>query len=106
MKKRTSVVVLGLATLLAAQEKDRSTALEALRKPPSAEPKYEGKPQYLLIALGQPAHRAVWCVIDGMTLYVDRDGDGRLDAAKERLTPRVSKMKDHFIAEIHTYKVG
>ncbi|HEX6812145.1 MAG TPA: hypothetical protein VF384_11020 [Planctomycetota bacterium] len=104
--RKGSFVVLGLAALMPAQEKDSSAALEALRKPPSAEPKYEGRPRYLLIALGQPVHRAIWCVLDGTTLWVDRDGDRRLDAAKERFAPRVAKVKDHFIAETHAYDVG
>ncbi|HEU4420041.1 MAG TPA: hypothetical protein VFT55_13995 [Planctomycetota bacterium] len=107
MATRTPIMVLGLAALLPCQQDEASTALAAARKAPAAEPKYEGKPRYLLLALGQPIEHTVWCVIDGMVLYVDRDCDGRLDASNERVKPIVSRLNDdHFIAETHTYKVG
>lgn len=106
MRFRCSVVIVGFAALLPAQEQDRSAQLAALRKPPSAEPKYESKPGYLLLALGEPIHRVIWCVLDDTTLYVDQDSDGRLDAEKERFTPRVEKLKDCFVAEQHYYRVG
>lgn len=100
-------MALGLAALLPCQSKDASADLAAARKAPAAEPKYEGKPRYLLLALGQPIKHTVWCVIDGMVLFVDRDCNGRLDAANERVTPIVSKLNDdHFIAQTHTYKIG
>jgi hypothetical protein len=107
MRARSSVLVLGLAGLLPCQDNDANAELAAVRKAPAVEPKYETKPRYLLIALGEPVRRTIWCVIDGMVLYVDRDGDGRLDAGNDRFTPIVSKLSgDHFIAETHTYKVG
>ena len=106
MVVRFLVVVLSLATLLPCQ-KDANAELAAARKAPAAEPKYENSPRYLLLALGQPIQRTVWCVIDGMTLYADRNGDGRLDASNERFTPLVSKLNgDHFVAQTHTYRVG
>jgi hypothetical protein len=107
MVARPMVLVLGLAGLLPCQEKDANAELAAARKALAAEPKYESTPRYLLLAIGQPIQRTVWCVIDGMLLYVDRDGDGRLDASDERFTPLVSKLNDdHFIAQTHTYEIG
>jgi hypothetical protein len=105
MVTRSTVLVLGLAALLPCQK--YASELTAVRKAPAAEPKYESTARYLLLAIGQPIQRTVWCVIDGIVLYVDRDGDGRLDASNERFTPLVSKLNgDHFIAQTHTYKVG
>ncbi|HZN41011.1 MAG TPA: hypothetical protein VFD82_19550 [Planctomycetota bacterium] len=107
MARCTPVLFLGLAALLPCQQKDASAELAAVRKAPAAEPKYDSKPRYLLIAIGQPIKHAIWCVIDGKLLYVDCDGDGRVDATNERFTPIVSKLNDdHFIAQTHTYKVG
>ncbi len=54
--------------------------LAALDKRIGNEPKYEGKPAYLLLALGPNAEHRVWLVLDGKRLYVDREGRG--DIAK------------------------
>ncbi len=49
-----------------------------------AEPTYSGKPEYALLLFGPEARRRVWVVLDGETIYVDRNGDGDLTAADER----------------------
>lgn len=100
------VAFVALASPLGAQQKDAMAELEAARRPPATEPKYMGIPRYLLLAFGRPIHRTAWCVLDGETLYVDRDGDGALDAAKEKLAPRREKLEKHFVAEQLTYAVG
>jgi RNA polymerase sigma factor (sigma-70 family) len=51
------------------------------------EPKYAGTPLYLLLAFGPEAKSKVWVVLDGNTLYVDRNGDGDLTDVGEAVTP-------------------
>ncbi|HJZ91173.1 MAG TPA: hypothetical protein VKE40_09890 [Gemmataceae bacterium] len=47
------------------------------------EPAYKGKPKYCLLVFGPEAKFRVWLVIDGDTLYVDRNGNGDLTEAGE-----------------------
>jgi hypothetical protein len=42
------------------------------------EPKYQSRPLYCLLALGPEAKHKAWLVLDGDTLYVDRQGSGDL----------------------------
>lgn len=51
------------------------------------EPKYAGKPLYLLLAFGPEAKVLVWVVLDENTLYIDRNGNGDLTEDGERLDP-------------------
>ena len=49
------------------------------------EPAYRtGKPRYALLLFGAEAKLAIWVVLDGRTLYVDRNGDGDLTAKNEQ----------------------
>jgi hypothetical protein len=49
------------------------------------EPVYRtGKPEYALLLFGPEARRRVWVVVDGETIYVDRNSDGDLTAPDER----------------------
>ena len=49
------------------------------------EPSYLGKPKYCLLVFGPEAKTKVWLVIDGDTLYVDRNGNGDLTEKDERV---------------------
>ncbi|MHC4398455.1 MAG: hypothetical protein ACYTG0_02110, partial [Planctomycetota bacterium] len=50
------------------------------------EPEYQSeKPEYSLLAFGPKAKTRVWVVRDGDIVYVDRNGDGDLTAADERV---------------------
>jgi hypothetical protein len=49
------------------------------------EPSYNGKPGYCLLVFGAEAKTRVWLVKDGGTLYLDRNGNGDLTEAGERL---------------------
>jgi RNA polymerase sigma factor (sigma-70 family) len=49
------------------------------------EPRYTNQPYYALLALGPEAKKRVWLVVDGETLYVDRNGNGDLTEANERI---------------------
>src|ERR1700732_1954245 len=50
------------------------------------EPKYQSKPKYCLLVFGPEAKTRVWLVLDGDVLYVDRNGNGDLTEAGERVT--------------------
>lgn len=59
------------------------------RSPPKKEPPYQSKePGYCLLVFGPKAKDRVWMVLDGKTLYVDRDGDGDLADQGKKLRPR------------------
>jgi RNA polymerase sigma factor (sigma-70 family) len=49
------------------------------------EPKYTTQPYYALLAIGPQAKKRVWLVVDGETLYVDRNGNGDLTEVNERI---------------------
>lgn len=49
------------------------------------EPAYKGTPKYCLLAFGPEAKTRVWLVLDGDTLYADRNGNGDLTEEGERL---------------------
>jgi hypothetical protein len=49
------------------------------------EPAYQAKPKYCLLAFGPDAKHRVWLVVDGDTLYVDRNANGDLTEAGERI---------------------
>jgi hypothetical protein len=52
------------------------------------EPAYRSKsPRYCLLVFGPKADHRVWLVLDGETLYVDRNGNGDLTEAGESTRP-------------------
>ena len=54
---------------------------------PSKEPAYRSKaPKYGLLVFGPEGKDRVWLVLDGDTLYVDRNGNGDLTEAGEKVT--------------------
>ena len=53
---------------------DLSTIDRTIKK----EPAYQGKPKYCLLAFGPEAKAKAWLVLDGDTLFVDRNGNGDL----------------------------
>src|SRR4051812_38033338 len=65
------------------------------------EPAYAGKPKYCLLVFGPEAKTRVWLIIDGDTLYVDREGD----VAKVQL-PAMEAEKDGPIAGSRQAKIG
>src|SRR5262249_33993179 len=86
-------------------------ALLALAAPPAAaadlgkidrtikkEPAYKNKPYYGLLVFGPEAKGRVWVVLDGDTLYVDRNGDGDLPAADARHADRGRGAKSFTVA--------
>ena len=57
------------------------------------EPGYRSKPRYCLLVFGQDAKTRVWLVQDGDTLYVDRNGNGDLTEAGEKVAAKANKRR-------------
>lgn len=53
--------------------------------PPKKEPKYKEEPRYSLLVFGTKQEKRVWLVLDGHTLYVDKNGNGDLTEADEKV---------------------
>ncbi len=67
------------------------------------EPAYRSKPKYCLLVFGPEAKTRVWLVQDGETLYVDRNGNGDLTEAGEK----VAAEKEEGVEEgLYTFKAG
>jgi hypothetical protein len=49
------------------------------------EPAYQAQPKYCLVVFGPEAKTRVWLVLDGDTLYADRNGDGDVMGKEERI---------------------
>src|SRR4051812_33005098 len=79
---RTLVLALGGLLLAAgpAAAVDYDKADRTIKK----EPAYKKAPEYGLLLFGPQARLRVWVVLDGDTLYLDRDGDGDLTGPGER----------------------
>lgn len=67
--------------------------LDAVPRTIAKEPTYTSKPAYCLLVLGAEAVARVWVVRDGDTVYVDRNGNGDLTEAGERVEG-TSEVKD------------
>jgi len=74
---RRTFPLLFLSILLAPQlhAADLTEIERSIRK----EPAYQSKtPRYCLLVFGPEAKTRIWLVLDGKTLYVDRNGNGDL----------------------------
>ncbi len=58
------------------------------------EPAYRTKPRYALLVLGAKAETRMWLVIDGKTLYVDRNGNGDLTEKGEHISATKTNSPD------------
>lgn len=79
--------LLGIACLLAAGLPVRAAELARIERRVAKEPAYKGKPKYCLVVFGPEAAFRVWLVQDGDVLYVDRNGNGDLTDAEDRVPP-------------------
>jgi hypothetical protein len=71
------------------------------------EPAYAGKPRYCLLVFGPRAEHKVWLVLDGDTLYVDRDGDGDLTGKDEKVKlPAMEAVKAGPVEAVREAKAG
>lgn len=78
--------LLAAACLLFAVPTVPAADLAGIERAIAKEPKYQGKPKYCLLVFGAEAKVRVWLVLDGNTLYVDRNGNGDLTQADKRFT--------------------
>jgi len=75
-----AVLAVSTATAIAADSIDIDRRI-------AKEPVYQSKPpKYCLLVFGAEAKTRVWLVLDGDTLYVDRNANGDLTEADERVT--------------------
>jgi hypothetical protein len=85
--------VLAACALLAASPA-RAVDYAKIDRTIAKEPAYQSKaPKYALLLFGPEARLRVWAVLDGGTLYLDRDGDGDLTGKGERFD-RLADCKD------------
>ena len=56
------------------------------------EPAYKSKPKYCLLVFGPEAKTRIWLVLDGKTLYVDKNGNGDLTEAGKALVSKDSSL--------------
>lgn len=80
--------------------------LSRIEHPIVKEPKYTGKPQYCLLVFGAEAKHRVWLVQDSDALYVDRNGNGDLTEAGEKVTGKRSDSTDAFQFEAGALTIG
>jgi hypothetical protein len=59
------------------------------------EPAYRFKPKYCLLVFGPEAKQRVWLVLDGDTLYVDKNGNGDLTETGECFQAPTFKVSEH-----------
>src|SRR3569623_1065639 len=84
-------VVIGLLWAAGGGAADLGKIDRRIRK----EPAYKGKPGYCLLVFGRAADHRVWLVLDGDTLYVDRNGDGDLTGEGEKVSAPAFEDSDH-----------
>src|SRR5690348_2175721 len=80
--------VLSLATCLLGSVAPAAAPddLAKLPRTVAKEPAYQTQPRYCLLAFGPEAKARAWLVLDGETLYVDRQGTGDLTRPDCRVT--------------------
>jgi hypothetical protein len=93
------ILMLLLLTSVASAAVDLTTIERKLVK----EPEYRSKPKYCLLVLGREAKARVWLVQDGDTLYVDRNGNGDLTEANEKVAAEKSEDAED---GVYTFKAG
>ncbi len=84
---RAVLLSLTAALLISSPPSVRAGDLTKIERVIAKEPKYQGKPAYCLLVFGPEADFRVWLVLDGTTLYVDRNGSGDLTEPGKRVTP-------------------
>src|SRR4051812_21776583 len=97
------VTLLALTTAVAAAP---GADLSAIDRTVRKEPAYKGQPRYCLLVFGPEAKARVWLVLDGDTLYVDRNGNGDLTEPGEKVAAEATEAGSatyrHFVVETLT----
>lgn len=81
---KTAHVLSLLALLAVGSAPVAATDLSKIDRTIAKEPAYKSKPKYCLLVFGPEAKTRVWLVLDGDTLYADRNGNGDLTNEGER----------------------
>src|SRR5262249_18356678 len=90
--------------VVAPLRKNDTVDLTAIDRTIRKEPAYRSKPRYALLVLGPKAETRIWLVIDGKTLYIDRNGNGDLTERGERVFG--GKMAGDSSGEIVEFRAG
>jgi hypothetical protein len=90
---KPSPIVLSLIAVFCAVLLSGAADLTKIDRTIAKEPKYTSQPYYALLVFGPEAAKRVWLVLDGEVLYVDRNGNGDLTEANERVELDVDATK-------------
>jgi thiol-disulfide isomerase/thioredoxin len=85
MRMTPTSIILSLLLLAWSVVPAGAVDLKKLDRTILKEPKYTSEPRYALLVFGPEAKTKVWLVLDGETLYVDRNGNGDLTENGERV---------------------
>src|SRR4029077_17075723 len=82
-----------------APDPNAQTDLSKIDRRIAKEPVYQTKtPKYCLLVFGPEAKHRIWLVLDGDTLYVDRNGNGDLTEKSEKVAvPKFNKVQERQI---------
>jgi hypothetical protein len=94
---------LSALTLLALTPVAPAVDLSKVPRTIGREPAYRSKPRYCLLVFGPDAKTRVWLVQDGDTLYVDRNGNGDLTEAGEKVAAEKSEDAEE---GVYAFKAG
>ncbi len=92
-----------MAVLLFSTTASAAVDLTKIERKILKEPAYRSKPKYCLLVLGPEAKTRVWLVLDGETLYVDRNGNGDLTEAGEKV---IAEKKEDAEEGARIFKAG
>lgn len=92
-----------LMVLLLSSAASAAVDLTTIERKIGKEPAYHSQPKYCLLVLGPEAKTRVWLVQDGDTLYVDRNGNGDLTEANEKVAAEKSEDAED---GVYTFKAG
>ncbi len=84
----------------------RAGGLDQIERALLKEPAYQSKaPKYALLVLGPEARTRIWLVLDGTTLYVDRNGNGDLTEAGEKVSGTKGSQAS-LEEDVYTFTIG
>jgi len=102
---KTQPVLAALIALVLAAPTAGAVDLGKVDRTIKKEPAYKTRPAYCLLAFGPDAKDRVWLVLDGDVLYVDRNGNGDLTDAGEKVAAKAGSDRDPD-ERIYQFEVG
>jgi hypothetical protein len=107
MRRALTTLTLLAASLASAPRANPAAAdLSKVDRTIKKEPAYNGKPRYCLLVFGPKADPRVWLVLDGDTLHVDRNGNGDLTEAGEKVAAKKGAADQCYAFEAGELAVG